>query len=402
MVAILSIPHSSSIKLKTKGTDLPGLITKSLRARRVKSKATKRLRYDNIAGMEITDFDYILPHDLIAQKPLVRRDSSRLLVLNRETSRISHMRFRDITRLLKTGDVLVFNQSKVFPARVFGNKESGGKVEILFLKNLSKKRWECITKPGLKKDQVVRFGGGLEARVLSKKDEGLTSIELDKPYSEAIKTLERIGETPLPPYIVNSDPNKLRERYQTVYASLLGSTAAPTAGLHFTNSLLEELKNKGVALEFVTLHVGLGTFRPVTQKNIDNNSLHSENYLIDKATLTRLNKAKKEGKRVIAVGTTSLRVLESSVNSKGLLTKLKGSTDIFIYPPYRFRFCDSLITNFHIPHSSLLMLVSAFVSAPNTQNSFTNFKESIVGKAYEQAVRRKYRFFSFGDAMFIQ
>ena len=352
--------------------------------------------------MKIEDFDYDLPKNLIAHHPAEPRDSSGLMVVERVSHLIKHRKFSDLPDLLTQNDVLVFNQSKVIPARLIGKKPTGGKVEILLLRELNEAEWECISKPGLKIGQQINLDLGLDAKVLSKKTNGVITLAFHPKGVKLIKLIEQIGLTPLPPYINPSQGEKeLREIYQTVYANTPGSSAAPTAGLHFTKKLLERLSKKGVQMEFVTLHVGLGTFRPVVQEQLDSKKLHSEWYQIDKEVSDRLNKAKSEGKRIIAVGTTTTRVLESSSDAKGKLAPSVGETNIFIYPPYKYRFVDSLITNFHIPKSSLLMLVSAYVSKPNTNADFEDFHSCLIGKAYKEAVKKKYRFYSFGDAMLI-
>ena len=326
-------------------------------------------------------YDFYLPENLIAQSPATRRDQSKLLVINKHTGELSHHRFFELPRLLTPSDVLVFNQTKVIPARLYGQKTTGGKVEILLLKQNSNNLWEIISHPGLKPQQVITFAPDIQAAVIDSrhiKFNHLTLVQLSK-----------LGHTPLPPYIHSPTPETiLRRQYQTVYAKYPGSAAAPTAGLHFTQRLINKLKLKHIELEFLTLHVGLGTFKPPTTQQIVSGVLHSEDYILDSKTASNLNKAKQTGSRIIAVGTTVTRVLETCSNKEGMLIPNSGSTDIFIHPPYKFKFVDGLITNFHLPKSSLLMLVSAF-SSPE-----------IVQKAYTAAIRSNYRFFSFGDACF--
>lgn len=356
--------------------------------------------------MKINNFDYFLPKSLIAQKIASLRDHSRLLVVKRRANQIEHSYFFNLPKFLQKGDVLVFNQTKVFPARLFGKKSTGGKVEVLLLKKVASDIWEAISKPGLKVGQLLIFAHQLKAQVVAE-DSGIIQLKFNFTSSYLLKTINEIGQTPLPPYIKSSLPEKtLREKYQTIYAQNLGSAAAPTAGLHFTQKLLSQLQRMGIQLEFITLHVGLGTFKPVTEENLKLGKLHPEEYFLDDKTVKRLNQAKQEQRRVIAVGTTTTRVLESCsyFDCKTQTWKLKsggGKTEIFIYPPFQFKFIDSLITNFHLPKSSLLMLIAAFCSYPNTCKKFTTFRNSIPGKAYEEAIKEKYRFYSFGDAMFI-
>ncbi|KKQ50221.1 MAG: S-adenosylmethionine:tRNA ribosyltransferase-isomerase [Candidatus Woesebacteria bacterium GW2011_GWC1_38_13] len=418
--------------------------------------------------MDISRFDYQLSRDLIAQKPADPRDSSRLLVLDRNNGETRHTVFYNIINYLNSNDVLILNKSKVFPARLYGTKMTKGKVEVLilrFLQNIdmdsrlpsftqgygrtqrgddrvkyrkdkrgilrtlstqddntrhseqseeSHTICEAITKPGLFLNDRIQFEG-FEGNV-KKRDGYITLIEFDLPHDQLLGKINLIGHTPIPPYI-NKSPlseNDLREKYQTVYAKSVGSAAAPTAGLHFTNELLKKLRKKGVQTEYVTLHVGLGTFAPVKEKDVEKHKIHEEYFEVDGDTLKRLNKAKKEGKRIITVGTTTTRVLETL--AFGHLSRLgqleirnfKDSTNLFIFPPYKFHFVDALITNFHLPKSTLLALVSAFVSYPNlpaqagTNKEFTDFRSSSLGRAYNEAIKQKYRFFSFGDAMMIK
>lgn len=339
--------------------------------------------------MKTSDFYYDLPEALIAQTPLEKRDSSRLLVLDRETGAIEHKHFFDIIDYLKPGDCLVMNDSRVLPARLLGHRPTGGAVEVLLLRDLGNKRWECLCKPG-RKMQVgsnVFFGNGeLSATVIEVKEDGNRIVEF---HYEGIflEVLERLGKMPLPPYIKAELQDQ--ERYQTVYSREVGSAAAPTAGLHFTNELLEKIRAKGIQTAFVTLHVGLGTFRPVKAENILEHHMHAELCMMSKETADLLNKTKEAGGRVICVGTTSCRTLESLVNENGSFEPKSRWTEIFIYPGYTFKAMDGLITNFHLPESTLVMLVSAFAGRENVLN------------AYKLAVEDEYRFFSFGDAMCI-
>lgn len=341
--------------------------------------------------MNIEDFNYELPEELIAQTPLKKRDASRLLVLDKETGEVEHKHFYDIIDYLEEGDTLVLNDTKVLPARLIGVKEdTGAVIEILLLKNLEKDNWECLVKPArrVKTGTIVSFGDGkIKAKCIGEFDEGIRHFELI--YNGILmEILDELGTMPLPPYI--HEKLKDQSRYQTVYAKEVGSAAAPTAGLHFTEELLEKIKNKGINVYYVTLHVGLGTFRPVSVTNIKDHEMHSEFYMMKKEVADSLNKAKKEGKRIIAVGTTTTRVLETIMTEKGVFSECSGWTKIFIYPGYEFKGIDCLITNFHLPKSTLVMLVSALAGRENILN------------AYKIAVQEKYRFFSFGDAMFIK
>ncbi len=335
------------------------------------------------------DFYYELPEELIAQTAAEPRDSSRLLVYDRKTDEISHRIFRDITDYLKSGDVLVVNNTKVLPVRLYGEKiPTGGKIEFLLLKRLDLKTWEVVLKPGkmAKIGTEFRFGDELKAKILSIGEDGTRTVEFS--YEGVFEDiLRRTGEMPLPHYIKSGVADK--ERYNTVYSKINGSAAAPTAGLHFTEELLASIKDKGVTVAEVLLHVGLGTFRPVKVEDVTQHKMHSEYYEISEETAGLINKAKEEGRRIIAVGTTSVRVLESAADENGKLSGKRGETSIFIYPPYRFKVVDSLITNFHLPESTLIMLVSAFMGREKTL------------ELYNLAVKEKYRFFSFGDAMFI-
>lgn len=339
--------------------------------------------------MRTKDFYFDLPQELIAQKPLKNRDESRLMLLNKTTGEVEHSVFKNISDILSENDVLVVNNTRVIPARLIGTKfETEGKVEALLLNRLSMNTWEALTKPAkrLKVGTKISFGDGLlEGEVVDVLEEGKRVIKF-KFEGVFEEILDKLGKMPLPPYITHQLEDK--ERYQTVYSKISGSAAAPTAGLHFTNELMEKIKNKGTQIEFITLHVGLGTFRPVMTDNIKEHNMHSEYYEIEENTLKRLNDAKKNGKRIICVGTTSVRTLESA-SENGLLVNSSGWTNIFIYPPYKFQFVDSIITNFHLPESTLIMMISAFAGKENTLN------------AYKNAIEEKYRFFSFGDAMYI-
>jgi len=342
------------------------------------------------------DYYYFLPENLIANKPELNRDHCRLLSLNKKNNKIDHLKFFNLKKILNSNDVLVLNQSKVFPARLFGQKATGGKFEILLIHQLDSSSWLAISKPRLTVNQTLLFNNDLTGKVLkSNKINGEIEIKFNQKNKQFLQTINKIGKTPLPPYISSKEKeSKIRKDYQTVYAKEIGSAAAPTAGLHFTKNLISDLKKKGVEIEYITLHVGLGTFQNLRAENIKNKTLHQEFYEIDDNTAKRLNLAKDQGKRIIAVGTTSVRALESAsikienINKYNLKSG-KRSTQIFIYPPYKFKFTDALITNFHLPESSLLMLVSAFAGKRN------------ILKAYNQAIEKEYRFFSFGDAMFI-
>ena len=341
--------------------------------------------------MKLTDFDYYIPEELIAQTPLKKRDSSRLLVLDKKTGEIEHKHFYDIIDYLKKGDTLVLNDTKVLPARLIGIKEeTNAIIEILLLKNIEKDKWECLVKPArrINEGTIVSFGEGkLKAKCCGVYDEGIRHFEL---IYEGIllEILEELGTMPLPPYI--HEKLEDQSRYQTVYAKEVGSAAAPTAGLHFTNELLSKIKSKGINIVYITLHVGLGTFRPVSVENIEEHEMHSEYYSMSKEVAEILNKTKKEGHKIISVGTTSTRTLETIMNLYNEFKECNGWTNIFIYPGYKFKAIDSLITNFHLPKSTLVMLVSTLAGRENILN------------AYKIAVDEKYRFFSFGDAMFIK
>lgn len=335
--------------------------------------------------MKTSDFYYDLPEELIAQTPVEPRDSSRLLVYNRSEDKVEHKVFNKIGDYLKSGDLLVINTTKVYPARIFAYTEHGGKVEILLLKRINLTDWECLVKPGKKCRDGVKFivNNELALTVMSKTDDGgrIISFSFDGVFEDI---LSRVGEMPLPPYI--HEKLKDKDRYQTVYCKEEGSAAAPTAGLHFTLRLIDELKAKGVEFAEVNLHVGLGTFRPVKVENAEEHKMHVEFCEISAENARKINSAKKDGRRVIAVGTTSVRTLESFANDDGTVKSGSMDTGIFIYPPYRFKCVDGMITNFHLPESTLVMLVAAFVG-----------KEKIL-ELYNLAVKEKYRFFSFGDA----
>ena len=339
--------------------------------------------------MKTHDFYYDLPEELIAQTPLTQRDSSRLLVMDRYTGSLQHRHFYDILEYLRPGDCLVMNDSRVLPARLLGHRPTGGASELLLLRDLGDKKWECLAKPGrkLQAGQQVIFGDGvLTATVIAVQEDGNRIVEFH--YDGIfLEVLERLGKMPLPPYI--REELQDQERYQTVYSKQVGSAAAPTAGLHFTQELLEKIRNKGVKTAFVTLHVGLGTFRPVKAEEITDHHMHSELCMISEETARILNETKANGGRVICVGTTSCRTLESLVKEDGTFEAASKWTEIFIYPGYSFRAMDGLITNFHLPESTLVMLVSAFAGRDHVMH------------AYETAVSERYRFFSFGDAMCI-
>lgn len=355
--------------------------------------------------MKIADFNYRLPKNLIAQRPTKPRDHSRLLVLNRESSKIIHDRFYNIENYLRKGDVVVLNNSKVIPARIYGEKETGGAVELLLSKELDNNIWECILK--IKNAQVGRdiyFPKNLKAKILENKGGGIFNIKFNKNKKEFRKSLEEIGEMPLPPYIKKStSTSKLnaKKQYQTIYADATkeGSVAAPTAGLHFTNRLIDKLKKRGVEFEFVTLHVGLGTFKPVQVDEVEDHKMHSEYAEVNKVTIQRILRAKEERRRIIACGTTSIRTLETVLpkylNNKNEIKNFSGAINTFIYPGYKFKVVDAIITNFHLPKTTLLMLVSAFISTDQVQGV------KILKKAYRKAIEKKYRFYSFGDAMLI-
>ncbi|MGI5949864.1 tRNA preQ1(34) S-adenosylmethionine ribosyltransferase-isomerase QueA [Peptoniphilus sp.] len=339
--------------------------------------------------MKTKDFYYDLPEELIAQHPMEERDHSRLLVMDKVTGELEHRHFYDIINYLNPGDVLVLNDTKVLPARLYGHRVGKEeKIEFLLL-NHEKDVWECLSKPGKKAKlgTEIEFSDKLKAKVVDISEDGsrFLKFEYEGIFEEI---LDELGEMPLPPYITEKLEDK--DRYQTVYAREEGSAAAPTAGLHFTKELLKEIEDKGIKICYITLHVGLGTFRPVKVENIDDHNMHSEFYILKEDVANTINEAKKNGNKIIAVGTTSVRTLESVADEDGMLRAKSGFTNIFIYPPYKFKCVDSLITNFHLPESTLVMLVSAFSTRENILN------------AYNEAVKERYRFFSFGDAMFIR
>ena len=341
--------------------------------------------------MKVSDFDFYLPEELIAQHPLEKRDESRLMVLDKKTGEIEHKRFYDIIDYLNKGDTLVLNNTRVMPARLIGEKENtGGKIEFLLLKRVEGDKWECLAKPGksAREGRRFTFGNGLlKAEVIEVLENGNRIVEF---YYEGIfeQVLDSLGEMPLPPYIHEKLDDK--ERYQTVYSKEEGSAAAPTAGLHFTKELLKKIQDKGVNIVYLTLHVGLGTFRPVKVEDIEKHNMHSEFYMLSKESADIINETKKRGNRIISVGTTSTRTLETIGDENGMVKEQSGWTNIFIYPGYKFKVVDNLITNFHLPESTLIMLVSTLAGRENVMN------------AYNVAVKEKYRFFSFGDAMFIK
>ena len=340
--------------------------------------------------MDVKDFFYDLPQELIAQTPIEKRDESRLMVLDREKKTIEHKTFKDIVDYLKPGDCLVRNNTKVLPARIYGKKETGANVEFLLLNRIDGDIWECIVRPGnkLHPGTKVIFGDGLlQAEILDVLEGGTRKARF---IYEGIfnEILDKIGLMPLPPYI--HEELKEKDRYQTVYAKYEGSAAAPTAGLHFTPELLDKIEKRGIKVANVTLHVGIGTFRPVKVDKIEDHHMHSEHFYIKQEDVDKINEAKQNGNRIISVGTTSTRVLETIADENGLVKETEGDTQIFIYPGYKFKCIDGLITNFHLPESTLLMLVSALAG------------KDFIMNAYEEAVKEKYRFFSFGDAMFIK
>ena len=341
--------------------------------------------------MKVEDFNYDLPEELIAQTPLNKRDESRLMVVDKKTGEIKHKHFSDIIEYLNPGDTLVLNDTKVLPARLIGIKEeTNATIEILLLKNIEKDNWECLVKPARRVHigTIISFGGGLlKAKCIAEFEEGIKHFTLI--YDGVLmEILDELGSMPLPPYI--HEKLKDKNRYQTVYAKVLGSAAAPTAGLHFTKDLLKKIKDKGIDICYITLHVGLGTFRPVGVDKIEDHKMHSEFYIMNKDVAEKLNKAKSEGRKIISVGTTTTRTLEAIMSKYDCFKECSGYTDIFIYPGYKFKAIDSLITNFHLPKSTLIMLVSALAGRNNILN------------AYKTAVKEKYRFFSFGDSMFIK
>lgn len=340
--------------------------------------------------MKTDDFDYFLPKELIAQTPLKNRSSSRMLVLDKNTGYFQDGRFTDLIDYINKGDTIVLNDTKVIPARLIGHKpDTGAVIEVLMLKDLGEDEWECLTKPAkrIKEGTVVKFSDELSCECTFVGEDGIRRYKFiyDGIFLEI---LDRLGEMPLPPYITEKLEDK--DRYQTVYAKNPGSAAAPTAGLHFTDEYLKKIKDKGINVAYVTLHVGLGTFRPVVVRDVTKHDMHSEYYILSKSTADLLNETRKRGNKIIAIGTTSTRVLETIADDNGYFKEQSGNTKIFIYPGYKFKGIDCLLTNFHLPKSTLIMLVSALVGKDN------------VLKAYEHAVKEKYRFFSFGDCMFIK
>lgn len=341
--------------------------------------------------MTTKEFDYNLPEELIAQTPIKNRSESKLMILDKKTGKTKDEVFKNVINYLNKGDVLVLNDTKVIPARLIGEKEdTKAVIELLLLKDLGDNTWECLAKPQkrLHEDTIITFGDGkLKAKVVKKLNDGITHVQL--VYNGILmEILEELGTMPLPPYI--HEKLEDQSRYQTVYAKNIGSAAAPTAGLHFTKELLQEIENKGIIVKYVTLHVGLGTFRPVEVEDVEKHHMHTEFYIMNKDAADTLNLAKKEGRKIYAVGTTSTRTLETIMTKYNTFKECSGNTDIFIYPGYEFKAIDGLITNFHLPKSTLLMLVSALSS------------KEIILNAYREAIEKKYHFFSFGDAMFIK
>lgn len=340
-------------------------------------------------NMDIKLFDYNLPPSLIAQQPIKPRDHSKLLVFDNKNKKITHDRFYNLGNYLHQGDVLVFNNTKVFPARLYGRKITGGKIEVFLLKNLTSNKWEVLIGGKVKNiGMEIIFTNNLKAKVVKKISDGIWEVRFNKPKNQLLQIAGKIGHTPTPPYVKKI--TKLKD-YQTVYADKVGSVAAPTAGFHFTKKLLNKLKKQGIQTEYVTLHVGYGTFQPVKVKDITKHKIHEEFAEVNNQVMKCLYKAKKDGRRIIAVGTTTVRVLESvfKKNQPSILKSYRGWLDIFIYPGYKYKFVDAMITNFHLPHSTLLMLVSAFIGRQN------------IIKIYKKAVKLKYRFYSFGDGMFL-
>jgi len=350
--------------------------------------------------MKLSLFNYLLDLSKIAHEPVEPREKAKLMVVDRRRSGLKDFLIRDLTKMLTKDDVLVFNQTKVIPARLFGEKTTGGKVEALLVKKVSDDTWEAISRPSLKEGQRVNFGALMVDVIGKREDLAVLKFNYSGDYLQS--RIFDLGKTPLPPYIKSDKTEReLRRIYQTTYAKDEGSVAAPTAGFHFSRNLLNRLSKNGVGFEYLTLHIGLGTFRPVKTDDIADHKMHSEWYELPKETAQRLNDAKKQKKRIIAVGTTSARVLESCSDEDGNLMAGEGETDLFIYPPYKYKFVDSLFTNFHLPKSTLLMLTAAFMSYPNTKYRYRTFRTSLLGKAYQHAFDNDYRFFSFGDAMLV-
>lgn len=348
----------------------------------------------------LAQFDYQLPMDRIAHTPANPRDSSKLLCIDRNRKILSHRHFYDLANLIDSHSILVINNTKVYPARLIGRKKTGGKVEVLLAKDMGSNRWEAMSKPGIPKGERIYFDQ-FELEVVDRIGK-LITVQPSVESGVFIKLIELVGDVPIPPYIKPTlKKTELHRRYQTVYAEETGSAAAPTAGLHFTPEVFDSLRDRGVDIVTVTLHVGLGTFAPVDEDDIKNGSLHKEYIEITNDEAHKINQAKSKGKKIYAVGTTSARTLESAADKNGIVQPVSGETSLFIYPGYKFRIVDGLITNFHVPKSSLLMLVSAFCSYPNTDSAFVDFQNSLMGEAYKEAIKENYRFFSFGDASFI-
>lgn len=351
--------------------------------------------------MRLDLFDYHLPAELIADHPAEPRDSSKMMVVDRSDGELVEKEVSQIVDYLSEGDVLVLNETKVIPARLYGVKETGGKIEILIHKQVGLRTYEVLSKPGVKVGTKLRFDD-LYGVVVGHREQ-LALVEFDVAGEAMVATLLRLGKTPLPPYIhAKMSEDEARSKYQTVYARETGSVAAPTAGLHFTPELLAKITGKGVEIVKVWLHVGLGTFASVKMEEITNHVMHEEEFELTEEVARKINNARDHGKIITVVGTTCVRVLESCVDKNGKLGAKKGSTKIFIYPPYKFRVVDQMLTNFHLPKSTLLMLISALVSKPNTDHQFESFEKSLVGRAYQKAITEEWRFFSFGDAMLIK
>lgn len=357
--------------------------------------------------LTLDQFDYHLPPTLIAQTPKEKRDHSRLLVVNRQHQKLEDFHFYDLPDLIDDNYLIVRNNTKVIPARIFGQKETGGHVELLLTKRVgsgaNSEVWQCLSKPGIKPGQKIIFKNtDLTATCLAINNY-TRDIKFNQSGEQLFDTLFQIGHTPIPPYIKwnEDDEDQLRQVYQTTYAKIQGSAAAPTAGLHFTKEIDQKLKDKGIEIIEVTLHVGLGTFLPVKDEDVLKHHMHSEKFILTKKAADKINQAKKQGKKILSIGTTTTRLLEACANDKGELTAQSGETDIYIYPGYQFKIVDSLITNFHLPKSTLLMLISALGSKPQTNDEFVDFQSSLLGKAYQHAIDQKYRFYSFGDAMLI-
>lgn len=341
--------------------------------------------------MKLSEFNYNLPKNMIAQRPASPRDSSKLMLVNYETGKLSNHIFNELSNFLNKGDILVFNNTKVFPARLFGKKDTGGKVEVFLLTYHQKNIWEVlIGGKRMKLGMEIIFSKNFQCTLIEKINGGVWKAKFNCSGNKLDKLIDQYGQVPIPPYIKKPDSEaKLKKEYQTVYAKQRGSVAAPTAGLHFTQRILKKLKKRGVIFKYVTLHVGLGTFEPVKEEKIEDHQIHSEFGVLDQATAKYLNQAKKDNRRIIIVGTTTMRVIEAFANQKGVLKSQKKWIDIFIYPGYQFKFTENLLTNFHLPKSTLLMLVSALAG------------KSLVKKAYQKAIEDQYRFYSFGDAMLI-